>query len=180
MFTELDPCIYHIFPNIWTSTVLLAWCYYLCIYALVVICNHAPTHPIHLWAIMETITFHNFPCHPCQLGAVVTNDLCSLLNHTYTVTHVPTVSRYSAETDVPRLHFCLFVWFDSLRPNNNLSVKQGRVFLGWTSTQWRRWGSNLRPLGLESSTLPLSHCAPITTYKEIEYLCIYWSIHFVS
>ena len=25
---------------------------------------------------------------------------------------------------------CLFVWFDSLRPINNLSVKQGRVLLG--------------------------------------------------
>ena len=30
---------------------------------------------------------------------------------------------------------CLFVWFDSLCPINNLSVKQGRVFLGWTSTK---------------------------------------------
>ena len=62
--------------------------------------------------------------------------------------------------------------FDSLRLINNLSVIKGRVFLGWTSTklgqmfllkdttQWRQWGSNLRPLGLESSTLPLSHCAP--------------------
>ena len=29
----------------------------------------------------------------------------------------------------------LFVCFDSLRPINNLSVKQGRVFLGWTSTK---------------------------------------------
>ena len=29
----------------------------------------------------------------------------------------------------------LFVWIDSLRPINNLSVKQGRVFLGWTSTK---------------------------------------------
>ena len=28
------------------------------------------------------------------------------------------------------------------------------------TTQWRRWGSNQRPLGLESSTSPLSHCAP--------------------
>ena len=28
-----------------------------------------------------------------------------------------------------------FVWFDFLRPINNLSVKQGRVFLGWTSTK---------------------------------------------
>ena len=31
--------------------------------------------------------------------------------------------------------FDLFVWFDSLRPINNLSVKQGQVFLGWTSTK---------------------------------------------
>ena len=50
--------------------------------------------------------------------------------------------------------FFLLVWFDSLRPINNLSVIKGRVFLGWTSTrlglmfllkdtrQWRRWGSN--------------------------------------
>ena len=28
-----------------------------------------------------------------------------------------------------------FVWFDYLRPINNLSGKQGRVFLGWTSTK---------------------------------------------
>ena len=61
-----------------------------------------------------------------------------------------------------------FVWFDSLHPINNLSVIKGQVFLGWTSTklglmfllkdttQWRRWGLNPRPLGLESSTLPLS------------------------
>ena len=64
-----------------------------------------------------------------------------------------------------------FVWFDSLHPINNLSVIKGRVFLGWTSTmpgfifllkdttQWCQWGSNPGPLGLESSTLPLSHCA---------------------
>ena len=29
----------------------------------------------------------------------------------------------------------LFVWFDSLRPINNLSVIKGRVFLVWTSTK---------------------------------------------
>ena len=70
--------------------------------------------------------------------------------------------------------YCLFVWFDSLHLINNLSVIKGRVFLGWTSTklgllfllnfkdttQWHWWGSNPRPLGLESSTLPLSHCPP--------------------
>ena len=33
------------------------------------------------------------------------------------------------------LIICLFGWFDSLRPINTLSVKQGRVFLGWTSTK---------------------------------------------
>ena len=32
-------------------------------------------------------------------------------------------------------HFFYLIWFDSLRPINNLSVKQGRVFLGWTSTK---------------------------------------------
>ena len=76
------------------------------------------------------------------------------------------------------LSLCLFVWFDSLRPINNLSVIKGRVFQGWTSTklglmfllkdttQWRRWGSNRRPFGLESSTLPLSHCAPRSWVKH--------------
>ena len=29
-----------------------------------------------------------------------------------------------------------------------------------TTTQWRRWGSNPRPLGLESRTLPMNHCTP--------------------
>ena len=28
---------------------------------------------------------------------------------------------------------CFFVWFDSKRPINNISVIKGRVFLGWTS-----------------------------------------------
>ena len=75
---------------------------------------------------------------------------------------------------IPIFISCIFVWFDSLRPINNLSVIKGQVFLGWTSTklglmfllkdttQWRRWGLNPLPLGLESSTLPLSHCAPIS------------------
>ena len=74
--------------------------------------------------------------------------------------------------------FC-FVWFDSLHPINNLSIIKGRVFLGWTSTklglmfllkdttQWRRWGSNPRPFGLESCALPLSHCAPYYVLSHI-------------
>ena len=67
----------------------------------------------------------------------------------------------------------LLVWFDSLCPINNLLVIKRWVLLGWTSTklglmfvlkdttQWRRWGSNPQPLGLESSTLKLSNCAPV-------------------
>ena len=39
----------------------------------------------------------------------------------------------SINQPIPTHH--LFVWFDSLRQINNLSVKQGRVFLGWTSTK---------------------------------------------
>ena len=84
----------------------------------------------------------------------------------------------SAAVVIGTLRIMFFVWFDSLRPINTLSVIKGRVFLGWTSTklelmfllkdttQWRRWGSNPRPLGLESSTLPLSHCAPIKDYVK--------------
>ena len=73
---------------------------------------------------------------------------------------------------VHKVLLLVVVGFDSLRPINNLSVIKGRVFLGWTSTklglmfllkdttQWRRWGLNPRPLGLELSTLPLGPCAP--------------------
>ena len=35
------------------------------------------------------------------------------------------------------------------------------MFLLKNTTQWRRWGSNPRPLGLELSTLPLGHWAPM-------------------
>ena len=37
--------------------------------------------------------------------------------------------------------------------------------------QWRRWGSNPQPFGLESSTLPLSHCAPF------QLQCDRWTIY---
>ena len=35
------------------------------------------------------------------------------------------------------------------------------------TTQWRRWGWNPRLFGLESSTLPLSHCAPYWRYYVV-------------
>ena len=65
---------------------------------------------------------------------------------------------------VVRNFFVVFL-FDSLRTINNLSVikgtslpgltqyKLGLMFLLKDTTQWRRWGSNTRSLGLESSTL---------------------------
>ena len=72
-----------------------------------------------------------------------------------------------------------FIWFFTSH-QQSFSYKgklKGQVFLGWTSTklglmfllkdtkQWHRWGSNPRPLGLESSTLPLSHCAPVGSFS---------------
>ena len=45
------------------------------------------------------------------------------------------MSPYDAQRTIWALNVILFVWFDSLRPINNLSVKQGRVFLGLTSTK---------------------------------------------
>ena len=69
---------------------------------------------------------------------------------------------------------------DSLPPINNLSVKQGlpgmnqyqpriNVSYSRTTTQWRQWGSNPLPLGLESSTLPVGHCAPIYSFITCTY-----------
>ena len=60
---------------------------------------------------------------------------------------------------------------------NNLSIIKGRVFLGGTSTKLGLMslaqGHNavtlvrLKPvaLGRESSTIPLSHCIPIFSFK---------------
>ena len=41
-----------------------------------------------------------------------------------------------------------------------------------TTTQWRQWGSNLRALGLESSTLPLSLCTPIMLVQHTTMVCL--------
>ena len=84
--------------------------------------------------------------------------------------------------------YWIFVWFDSLRPMNNLSVIKGRVYPGWTSTKlglmilpqdttkWRRCGSKPRPLGLESSTLPLSHCAPDVGVHFADFISFFLNI----
>ena len=45
-------------------------------------------------------------------------------------------------------------------PGLNQYYARINVSCSRTTTQWRRWGSNPPPLGLESSTLPLSHWAP--------------------
>ena len=48
---------------------------------------------------------------------------------------------------------------DSL-PGLNQYWARINVSCSRTTTQWRRWGSNSGPLGLEPSTLPQRHCAP--------------------
>ena len=67
-------------------------------------------------------------------------------------------------------------------PVSNFSVMSGRVFLGWTSTklskdkcvmikdttQWHIWGL-MRPRSLETSNLPLSHCAPCPVLWKWKY-----------
>ena len=69
------------------------------------------------------------------------------------------------------LLFCLIWFFTSLsrifqicRDGSSwvepVLSKDKYVLLWKDTTQWCRWGSNPQPLGLESSTLPLSHCAP--------------------
>ena len=54
---------------------------------------------------------------------------------------IPILTLYQLRHCIPHsgvyvsICFCLFVWFDSLHPINNLSVIKGWVFLGWTSTK---------------------------------------------
>ena len=80
-------------------------------------------------------------------------------------------------------HDCLFVCWWDVKNQINLSVMKGWVFLGWTRTKLglmhlaqghntvTLWGSNLRPLGLKSRTLPLSHWAPSTWLCYIQ-ICV--------
>ena len=55
-----------------------------------------------------------------------------------------------------------------------------------TTTPWRRWGSNPRPFGLESSSLPLGHCAPIINImkainmKDNGFWCHNWRLKIFS
>ena len=110
----------------------------------------------------------------CILELHVLNSISIYTNHCKWTKYMKPV-QYCAGFIFCTFTVILFAWFDSLGPINNFSVIKGQVFLGWTSTklrlmfllkdttQWRRWGSNKRPLGLESSTLPLSHCAPTFT-----------------
>ena len=71
-------------------------------------------------------------------------------------------------------HFLSLIWFFT---SHQQSFKW--VLLKDT-TQWRWWGSNRWPLDLESSTLPLSHCAtlPVCRFKTINesnLKCCYYS-----
>ena len=62
----------------------------------------------------------------------------------------------------------MFVWIDSLRSINNLSVMKGRIFLGWTST---KLGHNaVMPVRLEH-TDPRSRVKYSTT-EPLRSLCL--------
>ena len=70
----------------------------------------------------------------------------------------------------PGLWFVCLIWFFTSHqqsfsyigtglPGLNQYEARINVSSSKTTTQWHRWGSNLRPFDLESSTLPLSHFA---------------------
>ena len=61
-----------------------------------------------------------------------------------------------------------------------LSPKLGLMFLLKDTPQWRRLGSYPRPFGLDSSTLPLSHCTPLLMAfrwraEDGPFLVLFWS-----
>ena len=80
----------------------------------------------------------------------------------------------------------MFVWFDSLRPINNLSVIKGRSFLGWTNTklglmfllkdttQWHRWGSNPRPFVSSQALYHWATALPNATYQVSRSLALWF------
>ena len=52
-------------------------------------------------------------------------------------------------------------------PTSRLNQYQARIHVSCSRTQRSdRWGSSPRPLGLESSNLPLSHCSPVKQLVE--------------
>ena len=74
---------------------------------------------------------------------------------------------------------CLFVCFPSLRPINNLSVINGRVFLGWTSTKLglmclAQWHNAVTPMRLELaapwSRVKYSTTEPLRSHRQSEVL----------
>ena len=61
---------------------------------------------------------------------------------------------------------CLSVWFDSLCPINNLSVEQGQVFLGWTSTKLSKDKSDLLKDHNAMTPVRLEPTAPLFRVKH--------------
>ena len=113
--------------------------------------THASGAPNKVWLpTSAAVPSYVLESHTLHVKLIITN----ILVHPWKVSNLILF-------EIP---FCLFVWFDSLRPINNLSVIKGQFFLGWTRTKLglmfllkdtTQWGSNLQPLGHKSSTLPL-------------------------
>ena len=132
--------------------------------------KHSTTEPpwVCSWCLLNLLKFlislshHMFlelKSRPDEIGLLSTPNMCCGLVKGKVILHPALLSCGCG-------WFC-FVWFDSLRLINNLSVIKGLVFLGWTSTklglmfllkdttQWRRWGSNPRSRVKNSTTEPL-------------------------
>ena len=93
---------------------------------------------------------------------------------------------YQSHNQWQTVWFCLFdlilyipsTIFQLNRDGSSWVEPELNVSNSRNTMQWGRWGSNPRPLGLESSTLPLSHCAPYKQFgsRSGPMLCWSWSL----
>ena len=97
---------------------------------------------------------------------------------------LPTMLYVRPAKDTRSLIICLFVRFDSFHTSHQsfsyvgveLSTKLGLMCLAQGHNPVTLVNSNLRPFGLESSTLPLSHWAPCSLIRAFKLLVLEYSM----
>ena len=91
--------------------------------------GHKESNQTNKWSVLLL-----FACNKIKFSKVQLRD--SVIP-TIWINGFPNKLTFKKEPCIPEVPMqkMVFVWFDSLRPINNLLVKQGRVFLGGTSTK---------------------------------------------
>ena len=118
--------------------VLSCVCYVFVCICLYVLCGHllGKDWPLgsRLWCLTVSLSLsHWYPGSGVVLDCIDSWSLHPYLL-LFQLRFLSPKSYLTSGNDIIFLHD-LFVWFDSLRPIKNISVKQGQVFLGWTSTK---------------------------------------------